>query len=171
MAGESTRTITDTGINKAIGHELRLARVAAGFTRAHVADRMSPPLSVQAVVNYELGIRPLQVSRLVAICEILGVVSADLLALALQRADIEPDPGTIRIDLVAMSTCSRLRHEGVRLWARRRLTANPEVSIASVSRDAVDELATFLDLTSDEFRTLLRRYIPPRTPCRIVNEG
>src|SRR5262245_53274681 len=90
-----------TMITEAVGEELRRVRERLGWTRSAVIERMSDDLSVQALAHYEKGVRPCTVARFVSICKALRVSAADVLGLALQRAEAELHSG-VQVDLHAV---------------------------------------------------------------------
>ncbi len=176
MTELGVRLVTDTSINKAVGAEIRRAREGLGLTREQLVARMSSDISPVSIGNYEYGVRPCTMPRLAEICEALGVPMSVLVALALQRAGVEPEPGSMYVALTLILEDAQdfpnadLRN-GVRMWARRRWSADRDIATVVVSKGGIDELAIFFGVTSAELRKYLRRFTPPRTPCWITWEG
>lgn len=162
-------TVTDGSVNRAIGEELRRVRDDLGWTRGTVVERMSSDISVQTLANYEYGIRPCTLPRLVEICEALDVPTPALVALALQRISIEPNVNSVQIDLHAVVDAKDDDYLPVRRWAQNRLDRDPEGSgVARLERAAIEEMAAFFDLPLAEFLRYLRRFIPKRVPRRMI---
>lgn len=162
-------TLTDGSVNRAIGDELRRVRDDLGWTRGMVVDRMSSDISVQTLANYEYGLRPCTVPRLVEICEALDVPTPALVALALQRIAVEPDADSLQIDLRAVIATNDPEYPTLCQWAQNRLKSNPDGSgVARLERAAIEEMATIFDLPLGEFLRYLRRFIPARTPRRML---
>lgn len=161
--------VTDGSVNRAIGDELRRVRDDLGWTRSMVIERMSSDISVQALANYEHGLRPCTLPRLVELCEALEVPTPALVALALQRISVEPDADSLQIDLRAVIATEDTPYPTLRVWAQNRLKSNPGgTGVARLERAAIEEMATIFDLSVGEFLRYLRRFIPERTPRRIL---
>ena len=162
-------SITDDGVAdgviiRAIGAELRRVRDHLGWTRAAVVDRMSSNINIQTLANYEYGIRPCTVPRLVEICHALGVSATDVLGLALQRAEVEFYT-SIQIDLDAVVRDNQPELQPLRRWARYRLAEDPNGSaIARLDRVIFEEMAAFFGFTKAEFVKHLTRFIPGSAP-------
>jgi transcriptional regulator with XRE-family HTH domain len=147
-------------IIRAIGEELRRVRDQRGLTRGEVVARMSPGVSVQALANYEYGIRPVSVPRLVAICAALEVSAPDLLGLALQRAELNRRGG-VRVDLRAVVKDRRPELRPLRRWARNRLAEEPDgPGVAHIDRGIIGEMAAFLGFTRAELVRHLVTFTP-----------
>ena len=162
--------VTDSSVNRAIGDELRRVRDDLGWTRGEVVGRMSSDISVQTLANYENGLRPCTVPRLVEICEALEVPTPALVALALQRISVEPGTDTFQIDLRAVVNAKDSSdYSSLRRWAKNRLKYDPDGSgVARLERAALEEMATFFDLPLTDFLRYLRRFIPRRVPRRMM---
>lgn len=90
---------------RAVGYVLRTERQRRRWTLAQTGEQVG--LSVSVLCRVELGVRPLDMSRLVALCVVLGVAPARVIAtaqaeafplgLAAQRRD-DPDVATNRDD-------------------------------------------------------------------------
>lgn len=163
--------VTEGAVNRAIGDELRRVRDGRGWTRGMVVDRMSSEISVQTLANYEYGSRPCTLPRLVEICEALDVSTPSLVALALQRIAVEPDANNVHVDLRAVVEDEDVTYQSLRQWARNRLDEDPEGSgIARMERPVVEEMASFFGRPSIEFLRYLYRFMPKRTPLRMISE-
>jgi transcriptional regulator with XRE-family HTH domain len=150
-----SRTV-DRDVRHALGEEIRRTRDNQGLTRAEVVDRMHVGITVQALANYEYGLRPCTVERFVEICEILNVSAVSLLALALQRAGIGLYTNNIHVDLRAAAENTSLRP--LRTWARNRLALGDEV--ATLDPATVEQLAILHGLTRPEFVGHLLAFTP-----------
>lgn len=165
---EATRVIegkVDYSVNRAIGSEIRRVRDHLGLTRGSVVALMSSEISVQTLANYEYGVRPCTVPRLVEICRALKVSTPHLVALALQRADVEPDNLNVDLNAVVEDQDEDEVHQLLRRWAENRLKHDSDgLGIARVSRAVAEEMATFLDVPRGKLLRYLRKFAPERTP-------
>jgi transcriptional regulator with XRE-family HTH domain len=166
MSGVSDE-VTDEAVNKALGAELRAARDGLGLTRAAAVQGVSSGISAQTLANYEAGIRPMTLPRLVEICEALGVSAASLVVLALRRAGIEPDPHACVVDLSAVLAQTVGRPPLAR-WAEKHLENAPSTSIIELRGPAIREMAVLLDIPLIQLVQQLRSFAPQRVPLRIV---
>ncbi len=65
---------------KSLGHRIRLARKAAGFSSAEALARaFEPPLSGMTVQRWEMGMHKPSIDRLHELARLLGVQPSDLL--------------------------------------------------------------------------------------------
>jgi transcriptional regulator with XRE-family HTH domain len=152
-------------ITQALGKEIRRVREHLGWTRGTVVNRMSRTISVQTLANYEYGIRPCTVEMLVAICQAMGVSAADVVGLALQRAEIEL-PG-VHVDLRAVVRDNQAELRQLRRWARNRLADDPNgPGVARIDRAIIEEMAVFLGFSRSEFLRHLFRFTPEFAPQR-----
>ena len=152
-------------ITQAIGKEIRRVREHLGWTRGTVVTRMSRTISVQTLANYEYGIRPCTVEMLVEICQPMGVSAADVLGLALQRAEVEL-PG-VQVDLHAVVRDKQAELRQLRRWARKRLADDPNGSgVARIDRAIIEEMAVFFGFSRAEFLRHLFRFTPEFAPQR-----
>ena len=158
--------VTDEAINKALGFELRRIRDDLELTRGDVVEYMSTH-SEQTLANYECGIRPMTLPRLVEICEALGVATASVVALALQRAEIEPNPRTCIVDFSAIMAKVD-RQSSLAQWARNRLKRDPDATVVELELAVIEEMAVILDVPYGELVEELRSFTPERVPPRIV---
>jgi transcriptional regulator with XRE-family HTH domain len=161
-AGDDT---AERAIARALGEEIRRSREAQGLNRSQLVERMSTDISAQALANYEYGIRPCSVVRLVEICDALNVPATDLLALALQRAEIHPYTGHIQVDLHAVAADKHTELKPLRKWARNRLEHDFEgTGVARLSHAVIGELALFIGMDRSDFVQLLLKFTPDFTP-------
>jgi transcriptional regulator with XRE-family HTH domain len=160
--------VTDTAVNHAIGKEIRRAREGRGWTRGEVVRHMASGISVQALANYEYGLRPCTMPRLVEICQALGVVTSDLVAIALQRICVEFDMSKFQIDLHAVMKDEEDRFKPLRSWAQIRLDREQDnQGIAQMDPTFLEEMAAFFGLSFQEFLDYLQKFVPVR-PRRLV---
>ena len=69
---------------RAVGHVLRMERQRHHWTLAETGQRVG--LSVSVLCRVELGVRPLDMSRLVGLCAVLEVPPARVIAIAQTEA-------------------------------------------------------------------------------------
>jgi hypothetical protein len=72
-------------IVKAIGEELRFVRMSLMLTRPQAAKLVQPPLPANTYACYEQGVRPCPLTRLLEICQALGVDPVDVFERACRR--------------------------------------------------------------------------------------
>lgn len=92
----------DKALSRAIGEELRRAREVNGWSRGYLAARLPSEIGDRTLLSYEHGTRHLTMIRLFEICRVLGVDASSLARRALQRARIDLESLTLRIDLHAL---------------------------------------------------------------------
>ncbi|TCO62496.1 helix-turn-helix domain-containing protein [Actinocrispum wychmicini] len=161
MSGETA----DRAITRALGDEIRRARDGQGLTRAELVERMPADISIQTLANYEYGIRQCTVSRLVEICQALGVSATSLLGLALQRARIDLYTNDFQVDLHAVARNEETDLDLLRTWARNRLALEPEGSgVARLERTLVEQWAIMLGMSWSEFVRCLLAFTPGAAP-------
>ena len=164
MVSIAHHSISDDVIMRAIGAEIRRVRDQLGWTRAAVVDRMPSGINIQTLANYEYGIRPCTLPRLVEICHALGVSAGDIVSLALQRAEVE-FYASIQIDLAAVIRDNQPQLRPLRRWARHRLAHDPNGSpVARLDRAVLEEIAAFFGFTKTEFIKHMARFIPESAP-------
>lgn len=155
----------DEAIARALGEELRLTREAQGLNRTEVVQRMDVNLSAQALANYEYGIRPCTVVRLVQICQALRVSAMSLLGLALQRARIDPYTNELQIDLRALAEDNQAELKPLHRWAQNRLAADMDDSgVARLDQSVVEELAFLVGISRSDFVRRLLAFTPSVVP-------
>lgn len=166
MADVMHDAVADRIISQAVGEELRRVRDQLGLSRGAVVERMSSEISAQALANYEYGIRPCSVARLVNICRALDVSVLDILGLALQRADRALSDGVL-VDLHALIQDRQPELRPLRRWGRRRLDDDPNgPGVVSVERTLIDEMAALLGFSRSELVGHLVRFTPEAAPRR-----
>jgi transcriptional regulator with XRE-family HTH domain len=69
---------------RAVGYVLRIERQRRRWTLAETGQRVG--LSVSVLCRVELGVRPLDMCRLVGLCAVLGVAPARVIAAAQAEA-------------------------------------------------------------------------------------
>ena len=92
----------DRAIVRAIGEELRRARMSEGWSRPELIKRMKTRIPVNTYAGYEQGIRQCSIPRLVEICQALDtdMDAPELIGRALQRLGLRR--ATTRCDLGAL---------------------------------------------------------------------
>ena len=149
---------------RAVGAEIRRVRDHLGWTRGQTVDRMSSTINIQTLANYEYGIRPCTLPRLVEICHALEVSAGDIVSLALQRAEVE-FYSSVQIDLAAVVRDNQPELAPLRQWARYRLAEDPNGSaVARLDRAVLEEMAAFFGFTTAEFIKHVARFMPDSAP-------
>jgi transcriptional regulator with XRE-family HTH domain len=159
MEGNLNR-ISDEVVYRAVGEDLRRAREKAGLTRAELVKRLPSTIKVQTLGSYERGTRQCAIPRLVELCHALRVTVPDLLELALQRAQIDPQAISLRIDLPAITRDERCELQPIRRWAEARLADDPHETVARLDPVTVREMATIFGYTRTELVTYLAAFTP-----------
>ncbi|MGQ0841003.1 helix-turn-helix domain-containing protein [Actinokineospora sp.] len=148
-------------IARAVGHELRRARDAAGWTRSDLVAKLPSDIHVQTLATYEQGVRHCTVARLVEICRALGVPAAELLSLALQRAAVDLHRVELRVDLRAVARDRRTELEPLRAWARHRLDDDADgTGVARLDPVVIHEMAAFCGLSRSAMLHMLVEFTP-----------
>ncbi|GAA2973763.1 helix-turn-helix domain-containing protein [Actinokineospora diospyrosa] len=153
MSDRRERVLTNPALLRAIGHELRTAREALGWTRAQLVAKLDREIHSQTIATYELGIRQCTLGRFVAICEALGIPAPDVLSTAMRQAGVEPHLLACVVDLRLLVLDHAADLEPLRRWARHRLDnaaesdESDEDGIVHLEPGAVAELAVFCGLT------------------------
>lgn len=80
----ATKDSADQVLMRAIGDELRQARMSAGWSRPDLVERLPTRTPVNTYACYEQGIRQCSIPRLVEICQVLGTSAPELLGSALR---------------------------------------------------------------------------------------
>lgn len=160
--GVHPSVVDSTVIDRAIGQELQLVRTARAWTRKDLADTAAD-VSVQALHNYEHGIRPLNVRRFVDLCRALGTTPSVLLGVALQRAGLERGRDGVRVGLHKVLKGNEADLRPLRRWARKRLVEYPD-GIVHLNREALEDMAALLGFGADEFTDRLVEFTPDVVP-------
>jgi transcriptional regulator with XRE-family HTH domain len=79
---------TDDQIVRAVGEQLRRARVNRGWSRPEFVKQMPTTMPINTYAGYEQGIRQCSIPRLVEICQVLGVSAPKLLESALRSVEV-----------------------------------------------------------------------------------
>lgn len=151
--------VTDAALAKALGEELRRVREAAGWSRAQLVARLPSGIGERTLLSYEHGTRQVSVSRLVEICEGLGVSAPRLLSYALQRARTQLMSLPLQIDLYQLMEDESPKFRSMSQWARNRLKETPS-GIAELAPSVVRELATLLGYLCDDLTAYLSGFTP-----------
>lgn len=152
---------------RAIGDELRRRREALGLSREAFVRKLSSRVSDRTLHAYEHGLRLLQVVRLVELCEGLKDSPPDVLACALQRAELHLSHLKLRIDLNKVLQDQNLAFRPMHQWARNRLNHTPNGVIA-IPPDAIQELAAFVGQTTEDLTRYLCKFTPDPPPRDIA---
>jgi len=80
--------LIDTEITRAVGVELKAARLAVGMSREDLASQLRSPVHARTIASYEQGSRHCTVPQFVDICQVIGRDPAELLERILMRADL-----------------------------------------------------------------------------------
>jgi transcriptional regulator with XRE-family HTH domain len=148
------RGATGAAIARALGEELRRAREACGWSRAQLVARLASGIGDRTLVSYEHGARQLTVARLVELAEALSITAPELLAQALQKAQLELQNLVLRIDLHRLLVDTDDQFRPMLQWARNRLIEEPRGTV-EVPPSAVREMAALLGCS----RADLARYL------------
>jgi transcriptional regulator with XRE-family HTH domain len=155
----------DSAAKSAIGEELRRARDTLGWTRAELATRLPFDIHVQTLAGYERGTVQCTIVRFVELCQVMGVSAPDMLAWAMQRAEVDLPTTGVQIDLRLVVDDWTVELVPLRRWAFRRLENDRGGDgIAHVAWPVVQEMATLFGFDQDEFVTCLIRFTPRPKP-------
>ena len=150
----------DSVITRAVGAEIKRARQSVGLSRAELAERLPSEIHTRTLAAYEQGVRQFTVSRLVELCQTLGVAAPTVLGLALQRADIYLNR-SVRVDLRAILQDSRESLAPLRRWAEKRLRSNPGGStVIHLEPGTIQEMAILLDFSCADLMKYLSSFAP-----------
>lgn len=151
----------------AIGQEIRRARSAIGWTRTDLVERLDSDIHIQTVAGYEQGVRHCTVARLVEICRALGVPAPELLALALQRAEIDLETTELRVDLHAIVRDEQPELTALRAWAHHRLRDDAEgTGTVKLEPAAIEIMADFCQMSHSALLRHLSAFTPELTSRR-----
>lgn len=128
-------------------------------------ERLDSDIHVQTIAGYEQGIRHCTVARLVEIGRALGVPAPDLLALALQRAEIDLETAEVRVDLHAIVRDERAELTPLRGWARHRLRDDAEgTGTAKLGPAVIETMADFCQMPRSTMLGHLVGFTPNPAP-------
>jgi transcriptional regulator with XRE-family HTH domain len=123
-------------IARALGDALQRAREALGLSRAAFVRRLPSGIGDRTLLAYEHGLRQLTIVRFLELCKSLKVSAPDLLAHALQRAELHLNHLKLRVDLNKVLMERNMNFRPLVQWARNRLNHTPN-GIIEVSPDAI----------------------------------
>jgi transcriptional regulator with XRE-family HTH domain len=150
---------SDKIITRAIGEELRRARETIGWSRTEFVARLPSGIGDRTLLAYEHGLRQLTVTRLVELCDALGVGAPSLLGQALQKAQVYLQNLVLQIDLRLLLDDTTDRFSPMLQWARTRLKQEPG-GVIEVAPSAIRELAAFVGCSHDDLTNYLSRFVP-----------
>jgi transcriptional regulator with XRE-family HTH domain len=161
IATDVRTEVTNDVIAQALGKELRRARETRGWTRIQLIEKLPVRISEQTLLTYEHGQRHCTFVRLVEICRTLGVTTPDLVHCALQRAGIDLEMMSLRVDLRAIIDDSNEKFRPIRRWAIIRLSDDPDgTGIARLIPEVMREMAAMVGCS----RSALVKYLAKFTP-------
>jgi transcriptional regulator with XRE-family HTH domain len=146
-------------VSRALGEEMRSVREARGWSRHQLADRLPSGIGERTVLAYEHGSRQLTAVRFIEICGVLEVDPATLMQRALQRARINLESLTIRINLHALLIDESVIYRPMMQWARNTLNQNSG-GIVEVEPVVVKHLAAFVGCSYLGLAKYLSRFAP-----------
>lgn len=152
-------SVIDEALARALGDELRRVRETRGWSRAHFVPKLRSPVRDRTLLAYEHGLRKLAILRFLDLCQALKESPADLLARALQRAELHLSHLKLRVDLNKVLTDRNMKYRPLVQWARNRLN-HTHNGIIEVSPDTILELSAVVGHTQEE----LTRYLCTCTP-------
>jgi hypothetical protein len=155
VADEETRA----AVARAMGDGLRRAREAHGWSRAQFVELLPSGIGDRTLLAYEHGIRQLTVLRLLELSQALGVPATVILTEALQRARINLQNLTLRVNLRHLLGDTNMHYRPLSQWARNRLNDTPN-GVIDVTPSGVRELAAFIGRTPVELAKYLARFAP-----------
>lgn len=155
--------VATEAISRALGDELRRVREGLGLSRDAFVCRLPSRIGSRTLLAYEHGYRLLTVVRFLGLCEGLAVSPPDLLAHALQRAEIHLSHLKLRVDLNKVLTERNMNFRPLVQWARNRLNHTPN-GIIEVSPDAILELAAVVGHSQEDLTRYLCEFTPDPDP-------
>lgn len=151
----------------AIGTELRRARDTLGWTRAELVARLPFDIHPQTLAGYERGTVHCAVGRFIDICHVMGVSAPDILAWAMQRAEVDLDTTGVQVDLHAVLNDLTTELLPLRRWARKRLENDlSRDGVAHLTWPTVQEMATLFGFDRTYFVKRLIVFTPRPMPQR-----
>jgi hypothetical protein len=146
-------------VSRAIGEELRRAREARDWSRAHFVAGLPSGIGERTLLAYEHGARELAVLRLLELCVGLEADPLGVLSLALQRARVLLENMDLQIDLRALLANKSPTFRPMHPWARNKLNRHPD-GVTKLAPTAVRELADFIGCSHGELASHLAQFIP-----------
>lgn len=176
-ASDGQDRLSDRGLARLVGREIRRVREQRGWTRAQLVDRLPSRIGDRTLLSYEHGIRFVTVVRLIEICNALDIPASAILERAMRKAaDLRNYSFTVNLRAIARDT--REDFKPVQSWAATRLaeTSNPELTLASAT---VREISALLGIAHDELAAYLIPFtrdaipdtLPPPNPFDHVSDG
>ena len=153
----ATDEVTDKAFARILGHEIRRAREARGWTRLQLVARLPSGIGDRTLLSYEHGVRYLTVVRFREICRVLDVSASEILHRAGEIAQ-DLRAHSIKISLPAVLRDERVEFEPVRLWARNRLRDEPYAEVLLLASVTVRELAMALGFSHGELAAYLAEF-------------
>jgi transcriptional regulator with XRE-family HTH domain len=150
-------------IARALGDELRRVRETLGLSRAAFVRRLPSGIGDRTLLAYEHGIRQLTIVRFLELCDGLEASPPDLLAHALQRAELHLSHLKLRVDLNKVLSERNMNFRPLAQWARNRLNHTPN-GIIAMSPDAILELAAVVGHPQDDLTRYLCKFTPDPDP-------
>lgn len=158
---EAPGELSDEAVGQALGSELRRAREARGWSQEELATILG--LGQRTVAYYESGDRKLTVFRLIQFGRVLGSDGPTLLIRALQRARVDINNLTLRVDLrELLSDCGEY-FAAVGRWAQKAMSECPS-GIAEVEPAVVRTLAMVVGCTHQHLANYLAQFISEDPP-------
>lgn len=145
--------------SRAIGAELRRVREGNEWSRGYLVTLLPSGIGDRTLLAYEHGTRHLTVLRFIELCRALGVSAPTLLNQALQRARINLQHLTLRVNLTHLLNDYNQKFRPMHQWAHNKLNQIPD-GIAELPPSSVHELATFIGCTYTDLANHLAKFIP-----------
>lgn len=157
--GEDTRRSASDVVLRAVGAELRAARLNRGMTLAQVADNLQSGIRVPTLSGYETGTKTIHVGRMVEICAAIGAHPPAVLTAAMKRAELGLAAFGVLVDLRSVVDGASTRLEPVRSWARTKLAENAE-AVTMIDPEMIRDMAGFCGLSVQTVAAELERFAP-----------
>lgn len=146
-------------VAKALGEELRRAREARDWSRAHFVATLPSGIGDRTLLSYEHGIRDMTVIRFLELCVGLGADPLDILGFSLRRAKVLLENMELTVDLRAVLASQNPVFRPMHQWARNKLNRHTD-GVAKLTPAAVHELADFIGCARNELAAHLAGFIP-----------
>jgi hypothetical protein len=146
-------------VAKALGEELRRAREARDWSRAHFVADLPSGIGDRTLLSYEHGTRDMSVIRFLELCVGLRADPLDILGFSLQRAKVVLENMALTVDLRAFLASKNPVFRPMHQWARNKLNRHPD-GVAKLAPAAVRELADFIGCAHNELVAHLARFTP-----------
>ncbi len=144
---------------RALGGELRKARIRRGWTRKQLLLRLPFAASLQTIATWELATRHINVGRFLELTDTLGVNMLDVLTPALAKITEESE-SAMSVDLVLIARTDIDQLGPLSRWARERLAADPyrRPNVVTIRPTALTWLAVLCEVDTDELTRLLQTF-------------